>query len=67
MVSYWREFAVRAIKWRDSNQGHSSERNADWLDTAATAAGGYLASLSNDNLVKKVLAIEALDEGFRRS
>lgn len=41
-----------------------SERNADWLDTAATAAGGYLASLSNDNLVTKVLAIEELDERF---
>ena len=38
-----------------------AERNADWLDTAATAAAGYISALSNDNLVTKVITIEQLD------
>ncbi|MEJ7596896.1 MAG: hypothetical protein WKG01_03205 [Kofleriaceae bacterium] len=38
-----------------------SERKAEWLDTAATAGAGYIAGLSNDNMVTKVIAIEQLD------
>ena len=38
-----------------------SERKADWLDTAAAAGAGYIAGLSNDNMVTKVIAIEQLD------
>jgi hypothetical protein len=38
-----------------------SERSAAWLDIAAEAASGYLAGLSNDDLVTKVLSIEEID------
>ena len=38
-----------------------SDRNADWQSVAADAAAGYIGSLSNDNLVTKVLEIEKLD------
>ena len=41
-----------------------SERNADWLDVAATAGAGYIGGLSNDDLVVKVIAIEKLDGDF---
>lgn len=38
-----------------------SDRTAEWQSVAADAAAGYIASLSNDNLVTKVLEIEKLD------
>ena len=41
-----------------------SERKTDWQDLAATAAGGYIGGLSNDDLVKKVLSIEEIDEKY---
>jgi hypothetical protein len=41
-----------------------SERNADWLAVAADAASGYIAGLSNDDLVKKVLSIEDIDAKY---
>ena len=41
-----------------------SDRTADWQAVAADAAAGYIASLSNDNLVTKVLEIERLDGAY---
>jgi len=38
-----------------------SERTAAWLEVATDAAAGYLAGLSNDDLVTKVLSIEEID------
>jgi hypothetical protein len=39
-----------------------ADRNAEWQDIAATAAGGYIGGLKDDNLVTKVLEIEKLDQ-----
>ena len=41
-----------------------AERTAEWRTVAADAAAGYIASLSNDNLVTKVLEIEKIDAAY---